>query len=106
MLDKVSKGELTIERLVAFACENPARIYGLYPRKGTIGVGADADLVLLDMDKKWTITNDALLSKNHITPFDGWEVQGVPALTIVNGQVVARDGEIVGNPAGKLVNPK
>jgi dihydroorotase-like cyclic amidohydrolase len=107
LLDKVNQGQLTLERLVAVACENPARIYKLFPRKGVIQVGADADLVLLDMDRRWTITNEGMHSKNHLTPFHGWEVQGMPVLTLVNGHIVARDREIVGNPGhGKLVNPK
>ena len=106
MMDKINKGELSIERYVSFACENPARIYGLYPRKGVIMVGSDADLVLIDMDYEWTITNESLSSKNHITPFHGWKIKGKPMLTIVNGQVVMEDGKIVGKPSGKLVNPK
>lgn len=106
MLNKINQGELTIERYVSFACENPARIYGLYPRKGVIRIGADADLVLVDMDCEWTITNETLSSKNHITPFHGWKIKGKPVLTIVNGQVVMEAGKIVGKPAGKLVNPK
>jgi allantoinase len=107
MLDKINKGELTLERLVEMACEVPAQLYGLYPRKGTITVGADADLLLLDMDAKWTITNENIHSKNHITPFHGWEVQGTPELVFVNGRLVARNREIVAEkPLGVLVNPK
>jgi dihydroorotase-like cyclic amidohydrolase len=106
MLNKVNAGELSLERYVAFACENPARIYGLFPRKGTIQIGSDADLVLLDMDLVWSITDEGLYSKNHITPFHGWTIKGRAVLTIVNGKVVMRDGEITGSPAGKLVNPK
>jgi dihydroorotase len=106
MLDKVNKGELTIERYVAFACENPARIYGLYPRKGVINVGADADLILVDMDKTWQITNEGLHSKNQLTPFHGWRGRGISALTVVNGRVIVRDGAIVGKPGGKMVNPR
>jgi allantoinase len=107
MLDKVNRGELTLERYVAIACENPARIYGLYPRKGALAVGADADVVILDMDHKWTITNEGLHSKNHITPFHGWPVQGRADTVLVNGQVTVERGELAGKPgAGCLVNPK
>lgn len=106
MLDKVNKGELTIERYVEMACAAPARIYGLYPRKGALLVGADADLVILDMDRTWTITNEEMNSKNHITPFHGWEIQGKPAMTFVNGKVIMRDDRIVGKPCGKMVNPQ
>jgi len=106
MLDKVNKGELTIERYVEFACEKPARIYGLYPRKGAIRVGADADLVLVDMNLEWTIEKEKMQSKNKLTPFDGWRIKGKPVMTMVNGNIVMENGEIVGKPCGKLVNPK
>jgi dihydroorotase (multifunctional complex type) len=107
LLDKVNQGELTLERLVAVACENPALIYKTYPRKGALRVGADADLVLLDMDTRWTIRNEEVHSKNHFTPFDGWEVQGQPARVWVRGHLVAEERQIVGEPGhGVLVNPK
>lgn len=107
MLDKINKGELTIERYVEMACESPARIFGLYPRKGVIAIGADADLVLLDMEKKWTITHDEMYSKTKYTPYDGWHITGKPVMTIVNGNVVMQNGKIVGKPGlAKMVNPK
>ncbi len=107
MLDKVNKGELTIERYVAMACENPARIYGLYPHKGALEAGVDADVVILNMDKKWTITNEGIHSKNHITPFHGWEVQGQADTVLVNGQVMVLEGVLAGEAGGgRLVNPK
>lgn len=107
MLDKINKGELTIERYVEMACESPSRIFGLYPRKGVINVGADADLVIVDMKKKWTITHDEMFSKTKYTPYNGWEITGKPVMTIVNGQVIMKDGKIVGKPGmAKMVNPK
>jgi dihydroorotase (multifunctional complex type) len=107
LLDRVNKSEITIERVVEVACENPARIQRIYPRKGTISVGADADLVLLDMEKKWTIRNEEVHSKTKVTAFDGWEVQGMPELVFVNGNLVSKNRKIVGQPGiGKLVNPK
>ncbi len=107
LLDKVNKGEMTIERLVEVSSENPARIYSLFPRKGTISVGADADLVLIDMERTWTIKNDEVHSKNHFTPFDGWKVKGMPGMVWVNGHLVAKNRVIVGQPGhGFLVNPK
>ena len=107
LLDKVNKGKISIERVVEAACENPARIFSIYPRKGVISVGSDADLVLLDMNRRWTIKSDEMHSKTKITPFDGWEVQGIPEYVWVNGQLVSRNREIVGKPGvGKLVNPK
>lgn len=105
MLDRIHHGKMSLEHYVKIACERPAQIAGLFPRKGIIQVGADADLVLLDMEQCWTIKNEELHSKNRLTPFHGWQVQGRPVLTIVNGQIVMQDGKIVGPPAGKLVHP-
>ncbi len=107
MLDKINRGELTLERYVEFAAEKPAQIYGIYPRKGKIAVGSDADIVILDMDKEWTITHEEMMSKTKYTPYNGWKIKGKPWMTIVMGSVVMEGGKIVGEPGvGKLVNPK
>jgi dihydroorotase (multifunctional complex type) len=107
LLDKVNKGEISIERVVEVACENPALINNIFPRKGVISVGADADLVLLDMDREWTIKSEEMHSKTGITAFDGWKVKGMPAMVWVNGHLVSKERQIVGKPGiGKLINPK
>lgn len=105
MLDAVARGLLSLERCVDAMAAAPARLYGLAPRKGAIVVGADADLVLVDLNARMTIRNEAMCSPNRLTPFDGRVVQGVPRLTILRGAVIARDGAVVGEPRGRLVTP-
>ena len=99
ILNEVSNERMSIEQVVRTMCLNPAKIMGLYPRKGTIKVGSDADLVLLDMKKEVVITADELHSKCDYTPYEGWEVRGVPEVVISRGEVVMENGypgEIIG----------
>jgi dihydropyrimidinase/dihydroorotase len=84
----VNKGRLTIERLVQVASENPARIFGLYPQKGVILPGADADLVVVDLKRRATVTKALLHTVTPWSVYEGWEVTGWPVMTIVRGQIV------------------
>ena len=106
LLNEVSKGRLTIEGLVGVACEKPARTFGVYPRKGALSPGSDADLVMIDPTKAMTIRNEDQFSKAEITPFHGTELVGTPVLTMVRGQVVIRSGEMTGPPRGALVTTR
>lgn len=92
----VSKGRIDINTFVALTSTNHARMYGLYPRKGTIAVGADADIVLWDPQKRETIRQDILHHGCDYTPYEGFEVTGWPVMTILRGEVVAQDGKVVG----------
>jgi dihydropyrimidinase/allantoinase len=94
---------LPLSKIVALASTNPARAYGLYPRKGTIAVGSDADLAIIDPDLEHTVSPEILLSKQDHTPFDGFTLRGWPEVTILRGQVVYREGEVVGEPAGRYL---
>ncbi|MCO4793207.1 MAG: dihydroorotase [Bacteriovoracaceae bacterium] len=94
MLDHVNKGRLSLEKCVQLLSENPAKLYGL-ETKGKIQVGLDADLVMVDLTRKWTVEDSAMMSKVGWTPFKGKEIQGWPEVTIISGVVVARDGKIV-----------
>jgi len=98
MFTSVKKGELELDKMVRLISENPARIFGLYPQKGIIMVGSDADFVIFDPDKKGKIDKDAMFTKckESATVFDGWEVYGQPEKTIVRGQL---DIETVVGPA-------
>ncbi|MEH2613084.1 dihydropyrimidinase [Bradyrhizobium sp. AZCC 1693] len=92
----VVKGRIDLNRFVALTSTNHAKTYGLYPRKGTIAVGADADIVVWDPHKRVTITHDLLRDGPDYTPYEGREITGWPIVTMVRGRVVVRDGELVG----------
>ena len=108
MLTAVNQGRIDLQLLSRLMSENAARLYGLYPRKGVIQVGSDADLVVVDMSKKMTIDRHKLYTKQKDAArlFDGWHAVGVPVLTIVRGTVVMCDGEVLGEPGyGQLIRP-
>jgi dihydroorotase len=99
LLDAVACGRLSLERLVELCCEGPARVYRAR-RKGRIAIGADADLVLVDLAARRRIENAWIASRCGWTPFDGREVTGWPVATIVRGRTVVRDDEVQGPPRG------
>lgn len=85
----VNKGRLTMERLAQVASENPARVFGLYPQKGAILPGADADLVMVDLKRRATITKQLLHTVTPWSVYEGWDVTGWPVMTVVRGHVVS-----------------
>jgi len=94
----VMDGRIDIHTFVALTSTNAARLYGLFPRKGTIAVGSDADLVIWDMDAPRTIRNELLHHAVDYTPYEGIEVRAWPAVTLSRGDVVWQDGEYLGRP--------
>src|ERR1700722_8433075 len=90
------KGRIDLNRFVALTSTNHAKTYGLYPRKGTIAVGSDADIVLWDPKPKVTIRHDLIHDGSDYTPYEGLEVTGWPVLTMLRGKVVVNDGVLVG----------
>jgi dihydroorotase len=106
-LTEVHNKRITLAQLSKLASENVARHLGVYPRKGTIQVGSDADLVLVDMDKEAVLGDTyPVYSKMGFTPFEGRPVRGAPVYTVVRGEVVMEHGEIVGRPGyGEFVPP-
>jgi len=105
MLTLVNRGLLSLSRLVEMGSENPAKIFGIYPKKGAILVGSDADFTIVDMKMEKTIKAEELHSKQKITPFDGFRVKGLPVYTIVRGEIVAERGEIISGPRGRFTKP-
>ncbi len=91
----VSKGRISIERFVALTSTNPARLYGLYPQKGAIVIGADADITLWDPGKNVTIRQQDLHHGADYTPYEGLEVTGWPVRTILRGKTVMSDGRVL-----------
>ncbi len=102
MLNHVSEGRLTLERFVDLTSAGPARLFGI-AGKGRLALGYDADFTIVDLGARRRITNMWSASRCGWTPFDGMEVTGWPAMTVVRGRVVAREGELLGEPQGTLV---
>lgn len=100
----ISKGRISAERFVALTATNPARLFGMYPRKGTIAVGADADLTLWDPARQVTISQSLMHHACDYTPYEGMAVTGWPVRTILRGRTIMRDGQVTGAPtAGTYV---
>jgi allantoinase len=105
----VKEGKIRLDKMVELICENPAKIFGLYPQKGTIAVGSDADFVIFDPDKKDIISKDKMFTKcrDSALVYDGWEVYGKPEKTIVRGKIVFDNGEIIVSPGyGEIIKVK
>ena len=94
----VNKGRISLVRLVQVLCENPARIFGLYPRKGTIAVGSDADLVVFDPTREFTIRAENQHTNARYTLYEGRTVLGWPVMTFQRGHKVLWEGKIVAEP--------
>ncbi len=92
----VLKGRIALHEFVALTSANPARMYGLYPRKGTIAIGSDADMVIWDDTRELTIRNDALHHAVDYTPYEGMKITGWPAVTLSRGETVWADGQFCG----------
>ncbi len=95
--------QIPLEILVDRATRAPAKVYGLYPRKGTIAVGSDADLVVVDLNLEKTVHPEALGGMSDFSPFQGKVLRGWPTATVKSGAVVARDGKVVGKPNGRYL---
>jgi dihydropyrimidinase len=92
----VRTGRLSLERWVEVCCTGPARRFGLAPRKGTLAVGADADVIIFDPERRVTLSAGGLHQNVDYTPYEGWEVHGYPVTVLSRGQVIVQDGEFVG----------
>ncbi|MFC7229782.1 amidohydrolase family protein [Salinirubellus salinus] len=92
----VNEGRISLERAVAVTSTNTAKAWNLYPKKGTIRVGSDADLVVVDLDETKTVTPELLQGAADYSPYDGREVTGWPTHTIVRGRLAYAEGEVVG----------
>ena len=91
-----NKGRLSLHRLVEVLSTNAAIHYGLYPKKGALFVGSDADFTVLDLEKEWVIDEANIQCKAKYTPLHGMKLKGAVDRTIVRGTVVYENGKIVG----------
>jgi dihydropyrimidinase len=101
----VRTGRLSLRRFVEVTSTNAARLFGLYPRKGTIAVGSDADIVVFDPDLERSIEPSMLKSNADYSVYDGWRVTGWPVLTLRRGEVVFRDDQVLAGPGTGLILP-
>ena len=100
----VRGGRITLNRMVELLSTNPAKYFGLYPRKGTIAVGSDADIVVFDPDKRVTLSAERSHSRVDYNLYEGTEVTGAPEVVLVRGKVIVEAGELVGQPGdGRFV---
>jgi dihydropyrimidinase len=100
----VRSGRITLNRFVELTSTNVAKRFGLYPRKGTIAVGSDADVVVWDPEKKLTVSAQTHHSRVNYSLFEGTEVRGAPDVVLVRGQVIVENDELVAEPgAGRFV---
>jgi dihydroorotase (multifunctional complex type) len=88
LLTQVNRGRINLNRFIELTSENPAKGFRVYPRKGLIQVGSDADITVVDLHQRWRIKGDGLRSKVRWTPFEDWDVQGRVLMTVVRGAVV------------------
>ncbi len=94
MLSEVARGRGTLQNYVRWSAENPAKVWGLYPRKGAIMVGSDADIAVVDLNRTWTIDDTAIQSRAKISPWDGWEATALPVHTLVRGRFIMRNRKL------------
>lgn len=103
MLDSALRKIIPLEKVPLILSENPAKIFGIYPRKGCIAIGADGDLVIVDPAQENIIKSERLHSKHRITPYDGIRVKGRVKYTVLRGVKIVEDGEIAKHKMGKFI---
>jgi dihydroorotase len=100
MLNEVNAGRMSISEYVRMSSYNPARIWGLYPHKGNLRPGADADIAMVDLGRGHTIRDAEIQSRSKISPWDGREVKGLPVHTLVRGRFVMKNRSLVAATKG------
>jgi allantoinase len=108
MLTHLNNGRVTLDRLVEVMSTNPSRMGGIYPRKGVIGLGADADFTVVDPTREWTIKIDEFHTKHRdaAAPYDGFKAKGKALYTVVRGKIVAREAVVEAEAGyGEMVRP-
>lgn len=99
----VAKGRISAEKMCETMCENPAKLYGMYPRKGTLSEGSDADIVIIDPKAEYTISVDTQLSKSDYAPLEGMKCTGKVEKVFLRGQLAAQNGRLESSTTGKFI---
>ncbi len=100
----VTTGRMSINRYVDLVSTTPARLFGLFPRKGTIAVGSDADMIIFDPKAEQALSKSISLSRSDFCAFEGIKVRGAPWLVLLRGRVISREGKVMGRPgSGEFV---
>jgi len=99
----LSAGRLSLPRVAAVTSANPARAFGLWPRKGAVAVGFDADLTLVDLGRRRVVRAAEFVTSADFSPYEGMELSGWPVLAILRGRVIMRDGQPIGAPTGRYL---
>lgn len=103
----VMKKKISINKFVEVCCTNPAKVFGLYPKKGSIQIGADGDIVIIDPNKEVVLTRKNLHSNVDYTAYEGIKVQGYPIMTISCGKIIVKEGEFLGHKgSGNFIKRK
>jgi dihydropyrimidinase len=104
MSEGVNKNRITIERFVELCSENAARIFSIYPQKGALSPGSDADIIIVDPKREWEMTTESLRSASDFCIFEGMKVKGKVVKTFVRGELIAEDGQLVAKtPHGRYI---
>jgi len=101
----VNKGRISLEKLVDVCCYGPAKQFGLSPRKGTISIGSDADLVIIDLDKEAEAPRKPVYSNTDYSVFAGHKIKGWPTLTMIRGRIVMQDGNVIAQTGDGMYIP-
>ena len=96
----VHSGRISANRFVDLTSTTPAKLFGLFPRKGTLAVGSDADMAIFDPKAEITLSKSMGLSRSDYTPYEGMKVRGATWLVLQRGKVIARESKVMGRPGG------
>ncbi len=102
----VHTGKVSPNRIVDLACTTPAKLFGLFPRKGTLAVGSDADMIVFDPKAEQTLSKSISLSRADYSPYEGIRVRGSTWLVLQRGRVIAREGKVMGRPGSGEYLPR
>ena len=100
----VKSGRITPHQMMLALAQHPAQLFGMFPRKGALAVGSDADIVIFDPDYTWRITAEAQYQRVDYTPYEGMEMAGRTDTVLLDGQVAVRDGKVVQEGLGRYVS--